>query len=181
MLFETAFGYLFVSDLHIKIGAIYAAYVLFMTQPKLKKHKLQMSIALWREIFEVMAATKTMMPDVLAVVAKLQETHAYILCASVSIIPPPTAVAQFDPRDEFAKKFFTNGKLNLDTIGEKVIDFAALDAIDAKYQALLGNNTSIVAKDLLESLHVIKNSAHLRIDQTDSGALGTEDASSAPP
>lgn len=178
MLFETAFGYLFVSDLHIKIGAIYTAYMLFMTQPKLKKHKLLMSIALWREIFEVMEVSKTILPDVLAVVAKLQESKAYILSASVSIIPPPTVVPQYDPRDEFAKKFFTNGKLNLDTVGDNVVDFAALEAIDAKYQALLGNNTSIVSKDLLETLHTIKQSAHLRIDQADGNLL--EDNSSAP-
>ena len=148
-----------------------------MTQPKAHKHKLLMSIALWREIFEVMEVSKEIIPDVLAVVSKLQETKAYILCASVPVIPPPTSVAQYDPRDEFAKKFFTNGKLNLDTIGDSVIDFPALEAIDTKYKMLLGNNTSIVSKDLLESLRNIKASAHLRIGQTESEM---DESSSAP-
>lgn len=141
--------------------------MMYMTQPERKKHKIRMSVALWSTVFEIMEACKDSVPDVFAVVDKLQTEQACVLYAAASIIPPPTVVPQYDPRDEFAKKFFVNGKLSLDTIGENVIDFEALEAADSKYKTLIGSSTSIVSKDLLQTLHNIKNTARLRIDNPD--------------
>lgn len=164
-------GYLWISDLRIKIGSLYGLYMLYMTQVKPGKYKIKMSVGVWREIFAVLDACKESAPDVFAVLNKLQETQAICLHASISIIPPPTSMPESKPSDDLARKLGgKSGKLQLDTIGDDALDLAALEAADAQYRTYLGNAPTILSKTLIEDLGKLKEEAKLRIEQLDNTA-----------
>lgn len=164
-------GYLWTADLRIKIGSLYGLYMLYMTQVKPRKYKIRMSVGVWKEIFAVLEACKESVRDVFAVVTKLQETQAFCLHASVSIIPPPTSMPQSKPSDDLARKLGgKSGKLQLDTIGDDALDIASLKAADEGYKKYLGNAPSIISKTLIEDLTQLKEEAKLRIEQLDNTA-----------
>lgn len=161
-------GYLWIADLRIKIGSVYGLYMLYMTQVKPGKYKIKMSVGAWREIFAVLEASKEFAPDVFSVINKLQESQAFCLHASISIIPPPTSMPESKPSDDLARKLGgKSGKLQLDTIGDDALDFAALEAADAQYKTYLGNAPTILSKTLMEDLAKLKEEAKLRIEQLD--------------
>lgn len=166
LLYETALGYLWISDFRIQIGALYTLYLLYMTQPKSGKYKIGVSVAIWREIFSILEkAENEKVPDVFAIVSQLHRGKCCCVFASVSIIPPPSSMPSKSAED-FSKKLSGKGnKLNLDTIGDDALNLEAILAADAAYKSHVGNETSIVAKDLVQELSNIKEAAALRIDQ----------------
>jgi hypothetical protein len=169
LLYQASMGYLWITDFRIKIGAIYTLYLLYMTQPKPDKYKIRMSVAVWKEIFNILdSASSNSLPDVFAVVAKLHERKCCCLYASVSIIPPPGSIPSKSAED-FSKKMGGKGnKLNLDTIGDDAIKLDAIMAADVRYKSHIGNEPSIASKDLLQDLANLKEAASLRIDRLDS-------------
>lgn len=165
LLYEASSGYLWVTDIRIKLGALFLLYMLYQTQPKPNKYKIQMSVATWREIFKILDEGSA---DALAVVAKLRELHAFCLYAQVSVIPPPSSMPQASSGDDLLIKFGAKGsKLNLETIGETAYNPVAIRSADAKYRATLGNATSIISKTLVQDMEKLKEGAKLRIEQAE--------------
>ena len=164
-------GYLWISDLRIQIGSLFALYMLYMTQVNPGKYKIRMSVAVWKEIFTVLKECKDSAPHVFAVLSKLHDSHSFCLHASVSIIPPPSSMPESKPSDDLTRKLGgKSGKLQLDTIGDDALDFAALEAVDTQYKKHLGNAPSIISKDLMQDLASLKEEAKLRIEQIDNAA-----------
>jgi Trm5-related predicted tRNA methylase len=91
MLYATAYGYLFVNDITIRLGSLYALYLIYETQPHVPKVKVPVSIELWKELKILQYQTiELQIKECYAILRKMKQENAFCFTVTVNIIHPQT-------------------------------------------------------------------------------------------
>lgn len=153
---------MWVNDYRVKLGSLYALYLLFETQPKIGKQKINVSIHIWKELLSIILSEGRPI-DSYAIMVNLTNKKAFCLHASVDIIPPPSSATKVPTKLQYGKMGAQFGIENtFDTVSD-AINLEAIEKADQAARLHHTSSTSILSADLIQDLKDIKNNVGLHV------------------